>query len=93
MPFMDGTGPFGEGPMGQRRGPCGGARRASGFGLGRGRGRGAGRGMNSRQGWRGAAVVRDEKADLQQEASLLERQLDRVKQQLSGPVTNEGTPK
>jgi hypothetical protein len=37
MPRFDGTGPFGQGPMGRGLGPCGAGRR-SGFGSGFGRG-------------------------------------------------------
>lgn len=36
MPRFDGTGPFGNGPMGKGMGPCGAGRR-SGFGSGLGR--------------------------------------------------------
>jgi hypothetical protein len=44
MPFMDGTGPLGDGPgSGRGRGTCAGAQRGCGRGLGRG-GRGTGRG-------------------------------------------------
>jgi hypothetical protein len=48
MPRFDGTGPFGQGPMGRGLGPCG-AGRGSGFGSGFGRGfRGFG---NFQGGW------------------------------------------
>ncbi|HCL92605.1 MAG: DUF5320 family protein [Verrucomicrobia bacterium] len=50
-PMGDGTGPFGQGPVGKRMGPCGGGRRC-GRGQGsQGRGRGGGRGFGRRR-WR-----------------------------------------
>jgi hypothetical protein len=71
MPLMDGTGPLGEGPgSGRGRGTCAGARRGMRWGLGRGR---------------GAAGTQDQKTALAQQAGFLERQLDRIKRQLSGP--------
>ena len=40
MPYKDGTGPLGTGPIGGGRGPCGGgARRGGGYGRGLGLGR------------------------------------------------------
>ncbi len=44
MPFGDGTGPFGEGPLTGRRGGGRGRGRGLGRGMGRGFGRGLGRG-------------------------------------------------
>ena len=79
MPFMDGTGPLGDGPgAGRGRGKCAGAQRGSGRGLGP-CGRGAGRGV-------GLGQQRDRKAVLGEQATFLERQLDRIKKQLSGLI-------
>ncbi len=66
MPFRDGTGPLGTGPIGRRLGPCGGYGRGyyyeapyaaygySRYGFGRGYGAGFGRGYGrgyGRWGW------------------------------------------
>lgn len=72
MPFMDGTGPLGEGAgSGRSRGGC-----ATGA-------RGAGRGMGSGRRL-GRCAVRDPRAAFEQEASFLERQLDRIKRLTQG---------
>ncbi len=77
MPWMDGTGPLGTGPWGGRgRGLCAGPRRGFGLGIGAGRGWGF-------SGWRGGASEPDEKAELERRASLLEQQLNWIKQRLS----------
>ena len=82
MPFMDGTGPLGNGPgAGRGRGTCGGGRR--GVGQGAGLGRGTGRGMGLCQ-QRANGAAPDQKAVLEAQGSFLERQLDRIKRQLSG---------
>jgi hypothetical protein len=82
MPFMDGTGPLGNGPgAGRGRGTCGGGRRGVGQGTGLGRGTGRGTGFGRQQA-NGAA--QDPKTALAQQAGFLERQLDRIKRQLSG---------
>jgi hypothetical protein len=89
MPFMDGTGPLGNGPgAGRGRGMCGGARR--GVGQGTGLGRATGRGMGFRQQQRNVAVP-DQKAVLEQQATSMERQLDRIKQQLSSLGTDHAS--
>jgi hypothetical protein len=76
MPFMDGTGPLGDGPgSGKGRGMCAGAQGGLGQGMGRG-GRGNGCGANG--------PSRDQKAVLGKKASFMERQLDRIKRPLSG---------
>jgi hypothetical protein len=81
MPLMDGTGPLGNGPgAGRGRGMCGGGRR--GVGQGAGLGRGTGRGMGFCQ--QRASGTAPEKAVGEQQATFLERQLDRIKRQLSG---------
>ncbi len=60
MPFLDGTGPWGQGPMtGRGMGYCAGyvrpgyqpVARRGWFGLGRGRGWGMGRGFGRGRGW------------------------------------------
>ena len=72
MPFMDGTGPLGEGPgSGRGRGRCATGPRGTGRGIGLG-------------GRLGRCAARDTKATLEQEASFLERQLDRIKRLTQG---------
>lgn len=72
MPFMDGTGTFGEGPR-----------------SGKGRSRctagdpGTGRGMGFDRGWANQ-TMQDPIADLEREASFLERLPNRIKRQISG---------
>lgn len=84
MPFMDGTGPLGNGPgTGRRRGPCAGGQRGVGRGMGLGRGRGAGSGPGFGQ-QQALGAGQDRKAVLEEQAGFLERQLERVKRQLSG---------
>lgn len=79
MPFMDGTGPLGDGPgSGRGRGMRAGAQKGSGRGLGP-CGRGARRGV-------GLGPQQDPKAVLGEQASFMERQLDRIKKQLSGLI-------
>ncbi len=79
MPFMDGTGPLGNGPgAGRGRGMRAGAQKGSGRGLGP-CGRGAGRGV-------GLGQQQDPKAVLREQATFMERQLDRIKKQLSGLI-------
>lgn len=76
MPFMDGTGPLGNGPgAGRWRGVCGAGRRGAGQGTGLGRGTGRGMGLCQQ---RANAAAPDQKA------AFLERQLDRIKRQLAG---------
>jgi hypothetical protein len=73
MPFMDGTGPLGEGPgSGRGKGRCAAGTRGAGRGIGLGR-------------RLGRCAARDPKTALEQEASFLERQLDRIKRQIQGP--------
>jgi hypothetical protein len=77
MPFMDGTGPLGNGPgSGRGRGMCAGARRGAGRGSGLARGGGRGFGV-------GASSQADQKAALEQQAGVLESQLDEIKQRIS----------
>jgi Family of unknown function (DUF5320) len=81
MPFIDGTGPRGEGPAtGWGRGPCAGA--WSGFGPGMGFGRRVGRGVGYGLRW-AAPAAPDRKAALADRANALERELARVRQQLT----------
>ena len=78
MPFMDGTGPLGNGPGGGRGlGMCGGGRRGTGLGSG------TGRGMGPCQ-QRSNLAAPDQRSVLGARANFLERQLDRIKRQLSG---------
>ncbi len=72
MPFMDGTGPLGDGSgSGRGRGRCGGAGRGVGRGMGFGRAR-------------ANRAPQDPNASPEQQAGFLERQLDRIKRQISG---------
>lgn len=75
MPYFDGTGPQGQGPMtGRGMGPCGG-----GFGFGRrGLGRGFGRGRGSRS-WFSSPTKDQVKNDLNQYRKDLEEELEQVK--------------
>ncbi len=76
MPFGDGTGPLGQGPMtGWGRGPCG-------RGLARGwRGSWRGRGFGSgwRWPWLSGRTKEDEKAALDEEEKILEEELAQVR--------------
>jgi hypothetical protein len=74
MPFMDGTGPLGNGP---------GAGSRSGIGQGMGRGRETGCRMGVCQ-RRASVAAADRKPMMEQQAGLLERQVARIKRQLSG---------
>jgi len=65
---------------------CAGARRGFGQGMGRGRGAGRGMGLGAQQ---RTAAGRDEKSALEQEAGFLEKQLDRIKRQLTSPGGGE----
>lgn len=75
MPYFDGTGPRGQGPMsGGGRGPCG---KGMGFGHGgAGRGFGRGRGFLSWFSWPSKNQVKD---DLSQYQKELEIELEKVK--------------
>lgn len=82
MPFMDGSGPLGNGPgAGRGQGMCGGGRRGAGQGTGLGRGTGRGMGLCQR---RPNVAAPDQRSVLEGQASFLGRQLDRIKRQLSG---------
>lgn len=91
MPRFDGTGPFGQGPMGRGLGPCGTGRRI-GFGYGfRGLGNSSGGWNRPRWGcgpvgggqWsRGFAPPQDEAQFLKQEASNLQNELDAIQKRL-----------
>ena len=70
MPFRDGTGPQGQGPMtGRGFGPCGG-------GMSFGRGRGMGREFRF---WSRPLTKDEEKQDLQSYKKNLEDELEQVK--------------
>ncbi len=79
MPFMDGTGPLGNGPgSGRGRGRC-----ATGNGGG---------GRRMRFGRRlGLSAAQDPKARLAQEVSILEAQLDRIKRRISEQGGEQGS--
>lgn len=84
MPWRDGTGPMGAGPMtGRGMGPCG---RGAGSGFGRGFGRGfAWRQYNpqpARQPMQIQYTKEDEVADLKAEKELLERDLKAIETRL-----------
>lgn len=90
MPNRDRTGPAGLGPRsGRVRGRCGRTGDASGSagGFGRGAGRGFGFGRMANQ----SGSV-DSKEALERQARLLERQLDRVNQQIAESTTNIKDP-
>jgi len=72
MPFMDGTGPFGEGSRSGR-----GRSRCAAENPGTGRSTGLGRRWANR-------TMQDPIADLEREANFLERCLNRIKRQTSG---------
>ncbi len=87
MPFGDGTGPDGRGPVtGRGLGPCGdGTPRYAGWGRGRGRFGGRGRGFFGW--WRGnaappAAAPQDEAGLLEAQARNLQGALDRINARL-----------
>jgi Family of unknown function (DUF5320) len=91
MPRFDGTGPFGQGPMGRGLGPCGAGRR-SGFGSGFGSGfrgfcnfrSGLNRPRWGRGAWEGGpARPQDEVQALKQEATYLQNELDAVQKRLA----------
>lgn len=89
MPYLDGTGPYGSGPVGRGRGPC----RAGGRLVGRGMGRGPGRG-----GYFSAVDAPvylydepysvDVRRSMELEAEMLERRLNTLKEQLKQPGTD-----
>ena len=90
MPFGDGTGPLGQGPMtGRGLGYCGGygaPGRFQGWGRGMGRGfrRGFGRGFGRGYGfgWAGYNAPYDEKTVLENRMKFLEDELKYVKDRL-----------
>ncbi|BBB31831.1 conserved hypothetical protein [Thermotomaculum hydrothermale] len=91
MPFGDGTGPLGQGPMtGRGLGYCAGNNAPGrfggfgrGFGYGRGWGRGFGRGFGRGWGyrWYGNAPV-DEKTALENRLRFLEEELKYTRERL-----------
>ena len=76
MPYYDGTGPQGAGPMtGRGFGPCG-------YGMGMRRGRGFGRGFGFGKGlrsWFAPVSKKDVKEDLNAYRKSLEEELEEVK--------------
>jgi len=76
MPFRDGTGPQGQGPLtGRGVGPCGDGR---GFGFGRGFGKGFGRGFRF---WDRTPTKEEQKQDLENYKKSLEAELKAVKEE------------
>ncbi len=76
MPWRDGTGPFGTGPVGRRMGPCG-YSRSYGFGPGRG----------WRRGWYWQNPVQtvapeEERKILENQKEFLLRELEEIKRQI-----------
>ena len=86
MPFGDGTGPLGQGPMtGRGLGYCGGyaaPARVYGFGRGMGRGFGKGFGRGYGFGWAGYNVPYDEKTALENRMRFLEEELKYIRDRL-----------
>lgn len=87
MPYFDGTGPMGYGPMtGRGMGPCAGYYpRGYGRGFGRGHGRGWGRGFGRGFFWQKPLSKEEEledmrlyKKDLEQELSELEKEISQM---------------
>ncbi|MBU0649817.1 DUF5320 domain-containing protein [Patescibacteria group bacterium] len=77
MPYFNGMGPLGEGPMtGWGLGPCG----YGGYGMLAGRGRGLGRG---RRFWSRGWTKKDEQADLESYKKDLEDELSAIKADLA----------
>ena len=85
MPYKDGTGPNGQGPMtGRGIGPCsGGARAMGGRGMGRGFGgrRGMGRGMG--MGFAPPVYAAPTTEMLQSEKAMLEAELKAINEKLA----------
>ena len=85
MPYRNGTGPNGQGPMtGRGMGPCaGGARAMGGRGMGMGFGgrRGMGRGMG--MGFAPPVYAAPTKEMLQSEKAMLEAELKAITEQLA----------
>lgn len=74
MPYKDGTGPQGQGPLtGRGFGPCGDGR---GLGRGFGGGRGLGRGFRF---WSKPLTKDEEKQDISKYKKSLEDELEQVK--------------
>jgi len=74
MPYLDGTGPYGSGPIGRGRGPC----RAGGRMGGRGMGWGAGMPVAPTYAYVEPAPA-DVRRSMEMEAELLERRLKVLK--------------
>ncbi len=79
MPGMDGTGPFGNGPLGRRMGRCGGGQAGQGRGRGFRFGNGMGRGVMPI-----SLSADDEKALLEQQKIRLEKDLAAITSRLQG---------
>jgi hypothetical protein len=91
MPRFDGTGPFGQGPLGRGMGPCGAGRR-SGFGAGFGQGfcrfgNSPGGWNRPRWGWGAGGgnqiAPQDEVQALKQQASYLQEQMEAIQKRLN----------
>jgi len=80
MPYMDGTGPFGTGPIGRGLGPCGRGSRGRFFrGWGMGLQQGAGFGWSRTY----TFPPNEEIYRLEQEKNWLEKQIDTLNKRLS----------
>ncbi len=85
MPYKNGTGPMGQGPMtGRRMGPCaGGTRLMDGRGMGRGNGGRRGNGYGMRRGFAAPVYAAPTKEMLQSEKAMLEAELKAIDEQLA----------
>ncbi|MBN1162393.1 DUF5320 domain-containing protein [Patescibacteria group bacterium] len=82
MPYFDGTGPMGHGPMtGRGMGPCGDGY-AHGRGFGRGFGRGPGRGFGRRFFWQKPPTKEDQLEYLKDYKKMLEEEMKAVEEDL-----------
>jgi len=93
MPYLDGTGPWGLGPMtGRGLGRCG---RGFGYGgRGRGYGRGFGYGLGAHGRWKGAyyppvSSLRDDKAFLEEQREYLKGELNYIEKMLKETEVTE----
>ena len=85
MPYRDGTGPMGQGPMsGRGMGPCaGGARLMGGRGMGRGYGGRGARGYGMGMGFAPPVYAAPTKEMLQSEKAMLEAELKAIDEKIA----------
>ncbi|MCX6650874.1 MAG: DUF5320 domain-containing protein [Methanomassiliicoccales archaeon] len=84
MPYKDGTGPMGAGPIGRGMGPCYADGRTSGMGFGIGRSRRGGFGGRC---YPAGTLKVDQRQTLEMEMEMLENRLKVLKDQLSRSET------